>query len=77
MVDLGTATSVKAVTPSDSVEVRCRAIYVGGAGNVSILAMDDNTPQLWEGVQAGTLLPVCARLIRATGTTATKMLSLF
>jgi hypothetical protein len=31
-----------AVTPSDSTILNCRAIYVGGAGNVAVTLADSN-----------------------------------
>jgi hypothetical protein len=76
MAEVGSAQSVKTVVPSDSVEVRGRGIYVGVTGNISLVAMEDNTPVVFTAVPAGTVLPVSPRLIRATGTTATGMLLL-
>jgi hypothetical protein len=77
MAETGSANSVRTVTPSDSVEVKCRGIYVGGTGNISVVGMEDNAPVTFTAVPVGTVLPVAARLIRATGTTATLMVALF
>jgi hypothetical protein len=67
-----------AVTKSDSTDfdVLCRAIYVGGAGNV-VAVMYDGTAVTFTGVPAGTLLPIACRRINSTDTTATSMVALF
>lgn len=75
------ARSVKAVTPSDTVDLPdgvCDFLWVGGAGNVAINAEDDNTTtQVWAGVTAGKELKVRARRVKATGTTATLILACY
>lgn len=72
-----TYSSALAVTPSDTVPVTCRAIYIGGAGNVTV------TPKggiavLFTASPVGSILPIQLDqgLINATGTTATLMVSL-
>jgi len=67
-----------AVTPSDSTDfnVLCRAIYVGGAGNVVAVTYLGNTVT-FSGVPAGTLLPIACRRINSTSTTATNIVALF
>jgi hypothetical protein len=69
-----------AITPTDSddVGVATKAVYVGVAGDVSLVAYDnpDNTGVLFKNVPAGSWLPVRARRIRATGTTATNIIAL-
>jgi len=72
------------VTPSDSVLFAqvSRGIYIGGAGNINI---GWGVPQsgvypantTFVGVVAGTILPVRANQIYATGTTATNLLVLY
>lgn len=66
-----------AVTPHDSNELSTipRAIFVGTGGDVSIIAQDDSSPVTLK-VQGGTLLPVRAKIIRATGTTATDIVGM-
>jgi hypothetical protein len=64
------------ITPSDATPLarRVSGIWVGGAGNVAVIAAADDpagTPVVFSTVAAGTLLPVCASYVRATGTTAT------
>ena len=67
-----------AVTPSDSVNLArvTRGVYIGGAGNVSAL-MADGSSVAFAGAQAGTILPIRAQRINATGTTATNILALY
>lgn len=60
---------------------RSTAVWVGGAGALSVIMADGNagTPEtvLFSGIPAGTLLPISVRRIRATGTTATLIVPLF
>lgn len=68
----------EAVTPSDTVAFTkglCRAIYVGGAGNVTVVM--DGVATLFTAVPVGTILPVQATRVDATGTTATALVALF
>lgn len=62
------------VTPSDSSDlaVFSRALYIGGAGNVSVVMLGGQTIT-FNGVPAGTLLPFRVRQVRSTGTTATNI----
>lgn len=68
----------EAVTPSDSTDFDtiCRAIYVGGAGNV-VAVRHDGTAVTFTGVPAGTVLPIAVRRINSTSTTATAIVALF
>lgn len=71
---------VRSVTPNDSTDLSlgaCRALWVGGAGNVAIIAEEDDTVVVWSGVPAGTILPVRAKRVRSTSTTATNILALY
>ena len=73
------ATVCLAVTPSDSTDLTystCRAIYVGGDGNISLV--DGNAATIvFSGVTAGSILPVQTARINATGTTATSIIALY
>ena len=73
------ATVCLAVTPSDSTDLTystCRAIYVGGDGNISLV--DGNAATIvFTGVTAGSILPVQTARINATGTTATSIITLY
>ena len=70
--------SFVAVTPSDSVPISCRAIYIGGAGNVTVKANAGATGVVFTAPPVGTILPLNLDqgLIMATGTTATLMVAL-
>lgn len=67
-----------AITPNDSTDlaVFTRAIYVGVAGNISVIPLASSTPVTFVGVQAGQLLPIRVRRVRATGTTASSIVGL-
>jgi hypothetical protein len=73
------ATVCLAVTPSDSTDLTystCRAIYIGGDGNISLV--DGNAATIvFTGVTAGSILPVQTARINATGTTATSIIALY
>ncbi|MBS2015192.1 MAG: hypothetical protein JST00_20050 [Deltaproteobacteria bacterium] len=66
------------VVPSDStvLDPPTRGLFVGGAGNVSIETFAGSTVT-FTGVLAGQILPVVARKVRSSGTTATNIVALF
>jgi len=69
-----------AVTPSDTagsgdLVYVSRAIYVGGAGNLIAITTQD-TEVTFTAVPVGTVLSIRAKRIKATGTTATNIVSL-
>jgi hypothetical protein len=66
-----------AVTPSDgtSLPFRCKRLWIGGAGNVSLLGRDGVTAVVYTAVPAGTYLRVRASYVRSTGTTATNIIA--
>ena len=71
------ADSFAAITPHDSTDMPLtRAIYVGGAGNV-VAVTADNAAITFTGVPAGTVLPIRARRVNSTSTTATAMVALY
>lgn len=72
------AKSLRAVTPNDSAELAyvAKALYVGGAGNLSIIAQEDSAAITLTNVAAGSIIPVRAKIVRATGTTATGIVAL-
>jgi hypothetical protein len=71
------ATRAFAITPSDSVNltVFSRAIYVGGAGNISVLTLQDNIVT-FTGLLAGSILPIRVKRVNSTATTATGLVAL-
>ena len=66
------ATHLFAITPSDTVTfpTATRGLWIGGAGNVAVKALSDSVAVTFSAVSAGTMLPVCAVQVMATGTTA-------
>lgn len=71
----GPAIGALAVTPSDSADLAqaVRAITIGGAGGtLSFISSRDGQTYTTGDLPPGTY-PLCARRIRATGTTATDL----
>lgn len=66
-----------AVTPSDTVNISAvpRALYVGVTGDVAAVGLDDQVAT-FKAVPAGTILPITAKRVNATSTTATNILAL-
>lgn len=71
------ATHGFSITPNDGADLPeiTRALYVGGPGAI-VVVMLSGAELVVSGVAAGTVLPVRARRVKATGTTATAMLGL-
>ena len=69
--------SFQTVTPSDTTLINCRAIFIGGAGNITISKDGSSTGVLFA-VIAGQILPVMLDQgrIMSTGTTATGIVAL-
>lgn len=65
------------LTPHDTnlLTVPCHALWVGGAGAITMITTGGDTVLL-SGITAGTLLPVSASVVKATGTTATLIAAL-
>lgn len=70
--------SAVAVTPSDTATVNCRALFIGGAGNVAIKTTATATAVTFSGLIAGSTLAVMidGGQVLATGTTATLLIAL-
>ena len=71
------ATKGETVTPHDTNELTnvSRWLFVGGAGAVTFVT-SENVTILLTGVIAGSLLPIRAKIVKATGTTATNIAAL-
>lgn len=65
------------VTPDNSNDLKAptRAVWVGGAGTLTVDMLNGDTC-LFSGIPAGTFLPIQVKRIRATGTTATLIVAL-
>lgn len=63
------------VTPHNSNELTVlpREIYVGGAGDLTVILADDTAAVTYAAVAAGTTLSIRPKIIKATGTTATNI----
>lgn len=62
------------ITPHDtnSFTKPCHGIYVGGAGNITLVDLNGNVV-LFTAVAVGFILQVAAKRVNATGTTATAL----
>ncbi|MNY14738.1 hypothetical protein D3C86_1479240 [compost metagenome] len=72
-------TGVKLVTPSDTTDLpggNCIGIYVGVAGNLTIVN-PDGSEVLITNLFAGVVYPFPAKRIKATGTTASGILAVY
>lgn len=65
-----------AVTPSDTADNYGTALYVGGAGNVSLVTEGGETTTI-TAPPVGSIIPVRFTKVRATGTTATNLVRLW
>jgi hypothetical protein len=75
----GTYGSAVAVTTSDTALISCRAIYVGGAGNVTVNpSQTGGTSVTFTAPPVGSIIPfeLNQGRIMATGTTATLLVAL-
>lgn len=73
----GPASHGFAITPHDSTELSevTRAIFIGGAGNVSVVLASGAT-LTFSNLPGGSVLPIRAKQVKSTGTTATALLGL-
>lgn len=78
-VDLDTpAVRAFSITPNDGADLPevVRALYVGGAGDISVILVGDSSAVVLVAVPVGSLLPIRVKRVRATGTTATSIIGL-
>jgi DNA-binding beta-propeller fold protein YncE len=69
---------LQVITPNDGADLAftTKAVYVGGAGALSVIDAKGNTVLL-SGIPAGTCLRIAVNRIRLTGTTATLIVAMF
>lgn len=72
------ANNAAAITPSDTEELTyaIRAIYVGGIGDITLVTLGGDTVTFVD-VPGGTVLPVSAKQVLASGTDATNLVGLW
>jgi hypothetical protein len=74
----GPGTKLLAITPADATDLttsKIRALWVGGAGNLSLIALNDTSAVTITGVLAGTILPISVVKVM-TATTATNIVGI-
>lgn len=72
------AAGAASVTLHDSNELTyyCRALYIGTGGNLKVTTVDGSTVT-FVGVPTGTILPVRAKIVFSTGSTASDVVALY
>lgn len=65
-----------AVTPSDTAEVDARALYIGSGGNVKIKTPGGKIVP-FANVPSGFILPMNAKIVYDTDTTATDIVAIY
>lgn len=78
MDPVASARRFAAVTKSDTVNFssQARALYIGGAGDVAAVGLDD-VAVTFVGLPAGSILPVQCKRVNSTSTSATSIVALF
>lgn len=73
------AENAVAVTPSNSTDLTTatRALYIGGAGNISVETVGGQSSVVFVGLAAGTVLPLRVTRVNSTSTTATSIVALY
>lgn len=66
------------VTPHNTNELihQTRGIYIGGAGNVTLVTVDGDTVT-FVGMATGIIHPIRAKIIKASGTSATSIVGVW
>jgi len=66
------------ITPADGSDIAqtVRGIWVGGDGNIALVTRGGDTITL-SGAKAGSLIPIRASRVLATGTTATLLIGVY
>lgn len=83
----GPASGAFVITPSDTQKLPfdTRGVYVGAAGNLAVVMANEDvlpgaiTPRgvTFQSVPAGSLLPIAAKYILSTGTTAGSLVGVY
>jgi hypothetical protein len=72
------ARSLRAITPDDDNDLDYvpKAIWVGGAGDLTVICFEDGSPVTLVGCQDGQIVPIRAKRVMATGTDATDLVAM-
>lgn len=70
------AQGAEAVTPGTPFTNTCKAIYVGGAGNINLTTAYGDTVT-FSSAAAGEIIPIRATVVNSSSTTATNMIALY
>lgn len=67
------------ITPNDGVVLTNipRQLYIGSAGDLTVLLVDDTAPVLFKAVPAGTVLNIRPIRVMASGTGASNIVGLY
>lgn len=70
------------ITPNDGADLPAptRGIYVGGAGDIVVVGLNDPTSTgavTFKAVPVGTILPIAAKRVKLTGTSATLLVGMY
>lgn len=78
MDDIGPARGAVTITKHDTnaQPVGLRGLYIGGTGDVALRAVDSSADVTFTACPVGLIIPVKAKYIRSTGTTATLIIGL-
>jgi hypothetical protein len=73
------ASNLAAIVPNDTTPLPwvTRFIYVGVTGDIVLVANGNGVTVTLKAVPAGAIIPVRAKLVKATGTTATNLVALW
>jgi hypothetical protein len=67
------------ITPDNSSDLSttCRALFVGGSGDISVILSADSSSIVLKNIPAGSVLPISVKRVEALLTTATDILGLY
>ena len=74
------AVKLRTITPHDTNELTlgmCRAVYVGTGGDLTVIVRDDTDAVPMTNIPSGSVVPIMARIVKSTGTTATGLVALY
>lgn len=68
-----------AVTPHNTNELAhySRALYIGTGGDISVVAVGDDTAVTFANIPDGSTLPLRVKIVKSTGTDATDIVALW